>query len=832
MAVLGARFFCYINSQLLVWRHFTMIKSIHRSIHSACLLFLYFGLLSWSSTVYGAVAPVVSTLSAITEGSVTPVRIAADQYGNIYVTDPRGEGVLKYSSAGNLLQKISTTSNNMLGIAVAKSGDILVSQGTGVAVYSSAGSLKSSFGSFGMANGITVDDAGAVYVVDSKKNNVQMFNVDYTLNSTFGSTGSATGQFKQPTGITFEKISKQLAVVDTLNGRVQFFTTGGIYQKSVGSFGSGPLKFTSPQAIAFEYSPDGTVLSRMYVVDSFQANIQVIDAVSSGFLRYIGSYGTHGGQMVTPGDVLLDPFNRLIIPNGTGTLVLFGVDGLSSGSSSNGTAVTFPTSFVGSNPPALTLNALNPVTRTSPVTISGTVSTGSAVSINGVPATVDANGNWSLQVSLPQQGLNNFVIIASKGGSSSSISTYLTLDTSVPVVATSSIPQTGSTTSSPIQTISGSVSDTTATTVTVTVNGVPQTVPVDNGLFNTAIVLGIGPNSITVTATDAAGNVSTSSSSSVTYNPLAPAVTVSTPGGAVSGSANYTITGTAPSSSLVTVNGIPATVTGTLWTASIPLLPGINTISITASVAGSPASTLSSTVTYAPGQPSVAVTSPAADSATANSSLVISGLADKGASITALLTGPGSINGLTVPVIVASDGSFTAALPTITASGTYTVAITAIDANGTISTTTRSLVYDPTPQVFTVLNATPTAIKVSASNGVIVATDKNGIVPTSTNGKPVLDLSGVTYDAATLNIQAITTTGLSSRNGDINGDGKVDIADALLAAQISLGAVPATFEQLLRGDVGSLVNHIPVPDGKIRLNDVILILQKSVGIDW
>ena len=803
-----------------------MIKNIHRSIYSACLLFLCFSMLALSGTAHSSVAPIVSTLSAITDGSVTPVRLAADQSGNFYVTDPRGGGVLKYNSAGNLLQIISTTSKNVLGIALAKSGDILVSQGTVVAVYSSAGIFKSSFGIFGTANGITVNDTGAVFVVDSKNNNVQVFNADYTLNSTFGSTGSATGQFKQPTGITFERLSKQLAVVDTLNGRVQFFTSAGVYQKTVGSFGSGPLKFTSPQAITFEYSPDGAVLSRMYVVDSFQANIQVIDAASSGFLRYIGSYGTRGGQMVTPGDILLDPFNRLIIPNGTGTLVVFGIEGVSSGASPNSPAVTFPAASIGSNPPALTLNTINQVTRTSSVTISGTVSTGSAVSVNGAPAPVDVNGNWVLTVLLTRQGLNNLVVIASKGGSSSSISTYLTLDTSVPVVATSSLPQTGSTTSSPIQTISGSVSDTTSTTVTVAVNGVPHTVPVNNGLFNTAIVLGIGSNSVAVTATDAAGNVSTSSSSSVTYNPLAPAVSVSTPGGAVSGSANFTVTGTAPSNSLVTVNGVPATVTGTQWTASIPLQSGVNPINITASVTGSPSSTLSSSVTYAPGRPSLAVTSPAADSATAKSLVIISGLADTGASITALL------NGVAVPVTVASDGSFTAVLPSFTTSGTYTVEITAVDANGILSTSTRSLVYDPSLPVFTVVDATPTAIKVSTPKGVVVAKDKNGFVSTPTNGTPSLDLSGVTYDAASLDIQAFTATGISSRNGDINGDGTVDIADALLAAQISLGAVPATFEQLLRGDVGPLVNHISVPDGKIRPDDVIMILQKSVGFNW
>ncbi len=455
-----------------------MINNIRKIMHSAVLIPLCCGVLIWSATAYGAVAPVVTTLSSITEGTVTPVRIAADQTGNFYVTDQRGGGVLKYNSAGNLLQKIVTTSKNILGIAVAKGGEILVSQGISVAVYSAVGNPVRSFGTFGVANGIAVDSAGLIYVTDSKNNNVQIFNVDYSLQKTFGVTGSGNGQFKQPTGITYEKVSKQIAVTDTLNGRIQFFTTAGVYQSSVGSFGSGPLKFTSPQAVAFDYSADGTTLNRIYVVDSFQANVQVIDAASSSFLRYVGSYGTRGGQLVTPGDVLLDSFSRLIIPNGAGSLVLFGVTAASTAAQSGGTAASFPVAPTGSTPPTLTLNPLSGITKNSTIAISGTVDSGSTVTVNGVSAAV-TGGNWSITASLPQQGLNSLVIIASKAGSTSTVNAYVTLNTVAPLVAVSSLPVTGSTTGTPILTVSGSVTDITATTVTVTAKNSSQTVPVN-----------------------------------------------------------------------------------------------------------------------------------------------------------------------------------------------------------------------------------------------------------------------------------------------------------------------------------------------------------------
>jgi sugar lactone lactonase YvrE len=725
-------------------------------MYTAGVLLLSCGLLVLSRSADAAVAPLVSTLSAISEGTATPVRVAADQAGNLYVTDTRGGGVLKYNSAGSLLQKIGITGKKLHGIAISpKSGEILVGQESSVAVYSSSGVKKTEFGTFGAANGIAVDDTGTIFVVDSKNNTVVAFDgTNYSAGISFGVQGSSTGQFNQPTGITFEKISKQLAVVDTLNGRVQFFTTAGVYQKTVGSSGAGPLKFTSPQAIAFEYSTDGTALNRLYVVDSFQATVQVIDAATSAFLRYIGSYGTGGGQLVTPGDVLFDSFRRLIIPNGTGSLVLFGISDPVS-TASGGTAITFPSQSGGSGSPALT------------------------------PA---------------------------------------------PAVMVPALPHSGSTVNNPILTITGSVSDSSATSVTITVNGTkPQTVPVNDGLFSTLIVLGSGTNSILISSTDAAGNSSTPITRSVSYNPLAPIGTVAVPRGIVinTSSTSYTLSGTAPANSVVSVNGDPATLTGTQWTASIRLLSGLNPIVVLLKdpVTGV-TSTLSRSVTYSPGYPSLAVTIPAADGATAHASPLISGTASTDAVVTA------SQGGVTLPVTVASDGSFTVLMEPFTAAGTYQVVISAIDATGKISSTTRSFVYDPTPAQLSVVDSATASIKISSSNGIVIARDKNGIVSTPSNGSAALDLSGAPFDPATLNIEVLTATGLSSRNGDINGDGTVDIKDALLAAQISLGAATATFEQLLRGDVGPMVNHTPLPDGKIRLDDVILILKKSVGSDW
>jgi NHL repeat len=204
----------------------THSSSINRVV--GLVLFLLLGCTPLIFQVSAATAPVVSTLSSIKAGVSTPVRLAIDQWGDIYVTDPRGGGLNRFNNAGRL-QKSIPVAKMPLGVAVASNGDILVSQGTTVkALDKSIGTLKAEFGSFKKANGITVDSSGVIYVVDSLDNCVQVFNADYTPRATgapaagkpvnsFGTTGHGDGQFQQPTGISYEKSSERQGTI--LHGR-------------------------------------------------------------------------------------------------------------------------------------------------------------------------------------------------------------------------------------------------------------------------------------------------------------------------------------------------------------------------------------------------------------------------------------------------------------------------------------------------------------------------------------------------------------------------------------------------------------------------------------
>jgi hypothetical protein len=72
-------------------------------------------------------------------------------------------------------------------------------------------------------------------------------------------------------------------------------------------------------------------------------------------------------------------------------------------------------------------------------------------------------------------------------------------------------------------------------------------------------------------------------------------------------------------------------------------------------------------------------------------------------------------------------------------------------------------------------------------------------------------------------------------SGIITGSGKTkpDISDALRAVRIAIGLIMPTPADLAAGDVAPLVNGKPAPDGKIGIEDAILILRKSLDlINW
>ncbi len=344
---------------------------------------------------------------------------------------------------------------------------------------------------------------------------------------------------------------------------------------------------------------------------------------------------------------------------------------------------------------------IDPVNGTDPIT--GTAEPGSTVTVtypDGSTASVVAgpDGTWTV----PNPGLNDgdtvTAVTEDPAGNTSGPATAV-VDAVAPTVALDDVLTNDSTPA-----LTGTVSDPTATVV-VNVDGVDYPA-VNNGdgtwtlVDNTLPVLADGPHTITVTATDAAGNVGTDTGV-VTVDTAAPAAPVIDP---VNGT--DPITGTAEPGSTVTVTypdgSTASVVAGPDGTWTVPN-PGLNDGDTVTAVTEDPAGNTSGPATAV--VDAVAPTVALDDVLTNDSTPALTGtVSDPTATVVV------NVDGVDYPAVNNGDGTWTLAdntLPVL-ADGPHTITVTATDAAGNVGTDTG---------VVTVDTAAPAAPVIDPVNG-------------------------------------------------------------------------------------------------------------------
>ncbi|BFM52698.1 hypothetical protein JUNP402_0804 [Acinetobacter baumannii] len=427
---------------------------------------------------------------------------------------------------------------------------------------------------------------------------------------------------------------------------------------------------------------------------------------------------------------------------------------------------------------------LDPINATDPV--SGTAEAGSTVTVtypDGTTATVVAgtDGTWS--VPNPGNLVDGDTVTATAtdpaGNTSLPGTGTVSADITAPVVALDDVLTNDSTPA-----LTGTVNDPTATVV-VNVDGTDYPA-VNNGdgtwtlADNTLPVLADGPHTITVTATDAAGNAGTDTAV-VTIDTTAPNAPVLDPINATD-----PVSGTAEAGSTVTVtypDGTTATVVaGTDGSWSVPnpgnLVDGDTVTATATDPAGNTSLPGTGTVSADITAPVVALD----DVLTNDSTPALTGTVNDPTATVVV-----NVDGTDYPAVNNGDGTWTLAdntLPTL-ADGPHTITVTATDAAGNAGTDTAVVTIDttaPNAPVLDPINATDPVSGTAEAGSTVTVTYPDGTTATvvaGTDGSWSVPNPGNLVDGDTVTATATDPAGNTSLPG--TGTVSADITAPVVA---------------------------------------------------
>ena len=157
---------------------------------------------------------------------------------------------------------------------------------------------------FVVASGMAVDDDGALYVIDAKRDHIRVFDADGNPIATWGVSGDAPGEF----GFSFDFAWGDLViapdgtlyVMDASLARIQQFAPDGTFLHGFGDRGSGDGQLLYPTGISV--GPNGN----LYVADYQNHRVQVFDG-DGAFLASWDGAEADGPPLAGPSDVAVSP---------------------------------------------------------------------------------------------------------------------------------------------------------------------------------------------------------------------------------------------------------------------------------------------------------------------------------------------------------------------------------------------------------------------------------------------------------------------------------------------------------------------------------------------
>jgi hypothetical protein len=167
--------------------------------------------------------------------------------------------------------------------------------------WSTYGTTGSGTGQFRVPNGLDYHKkTGYIYLTDYMNHRIVKTKMGGMGWTTYGTFGTGTGQFYYPSGISYNENTNFVLMTDSFNNRIVKTKINGSGWTTFGTQGTGTGQFNNPYGISYDSSTEF-----FYVVDYGNHRIVKTKINGSGWTTY-GSQGNGKGQFYYPGHIVYD----------------------------------------------------------------------------------------------------------------------------------------------------------------------------------------------------------------------------------------------------------------------------------------------------------------------------------------------------------------------------------------------------------------------------------------------------------------------------------------------------------------------------------------------
>lgn len=216
----------------------------------------------------------------------SPVGVAFDEGGRLYVSDSVAAKIFVFGSDGASVLQLAETGSGKLkrptGIAYNPAARLLYVTDTlanRVYAFDETGKVVLSFGGRGEENGkfnfpthLFCSPSGDIYVSDAMNFRVEIFSPRGEFLGSFGRQGDGSGDLAMPKGLAVDR-DGIIYVVDSLFDNLQLFNRKGEYLLTVGKRGQDPGEFWLPSGAFIDTK------GVLYVCDTYNSRVQMFRTV-------------------------------------------------------------------------------------------------------------------------------------------------------------------------------------------------------------------------------------------------------------------------------------------------------------------------------------------------------------------------------------------------------------------------------------------------------------------------------------------------------------------------------------------------------------------------